>query len=136
VRHPTPRSSMISHVEADDVPEGEDYGGDDLVVRWATDPNGRLYQISAALASSVEFPMFKPDDDDGPVVRVLLWRANRLLRRGQERGQRRRTGPPTWYLEAWRREALQLVVEEQCQSREAAERRIEEIVKRVAAGFI
>jgi hypothetical protein len=124
-------------VDADDVPEGEDFANDTLVVRWATDPAGRMCQIVAEIPGPIDFPMWTPDDEDGPLLRFMLWRANRRLQKGYERGQRRRTGPPTWYLSVWRREGTEsLLLEEELTDPQAARLRIDDLVRQVAAGTL
>ncbi len=125
-------------VDIDDVPEGDDFASDTQIVRWASDPAGRLHQISAEVPDPVEFPVFTPDADDGVVFRFMLRRANRRLEKGSKRGRQRRTGPPTWYLSVWRRSETgeTLAMEEQLSDSGEAHRRVDNLVKQVAAGAL
>ena len=131
----------VSHdrrVDIEEVPEGEDFASDTQIVRWASDPTGRSYQISAEIPGPAEFPMFTPDADDSLLARFMLRHADRLLEKGSKRGHRRRTGPPTWYLSVWRRSETgeSLVMEEQLSDSDEAHRRVDDLVERVAAGAL
>jgi hypothetical protein len=81
--------------------------------------------------------MFTPDKQDGLVARFVVRRANRLIEKGSDRGRRRRTGPPTWYLFVWRREdsGETLLLEELSDANEA-QRRVDVLAEQVAAGTL
>jgi hypothetical protein len=82
--------------------------------------------------------MFTPHADDGLVSRLLLWRANRRIRKGYERGERRHSGPPIWYLEVWRHDedGETMLVEDEMAGSDEARLRVHELVAQVAAGIV
>lgn len=125
-------------MDIDDLPEGEELSSDVQIVRWATDPTGRVNQISAEVPDPPDWPMFKPDADAGRLDRLLLWRANRWLRKGYERGERRHSGPPIWYLEVWRYDVdgETLLVDEEVTGAHQAQIRVDELVSQVSAGIV
>jgi hypothetical protein len=126
-------------VDTHEVPEGEDFTGDTQIVRWATDPAGRVCQISAEVPGPPDWPMFTADADDGLVSRLLLWRANRGIRKAYERGERRHSGPPIWYLEVWRHDGdgkTMIVDEEIAGGPHEARLRVHELATQVAAGIV
>jgi hypothetical protein len=123
-------------VDIEDIPEGEDFAGESLIVRWATDPAGRLCQVSAEIP---ELPssFFETEEGDGRVERALAWRANRLLRSRIRSAERHHSGPPIWYLEVWlSNQDGTLLAEEEAEGREQASRRVDELVDQVAAGTL
>lgn len=123
-----------------EVPEGVDVNSDTDIVRWATDPSGRVCLISAGVPGSPVWPLFTPNADDGLVSRILLARVNRLLRKGYERGERRQSGPPIWYLEVWRHDEdggeTMIVDEEVAGGPHEARLRVDEVTAQVAAGTV
>jgi hypothetical protein len=120
-----------------DVPEGEAFASDTQIVRWASDPAGRLCQITAEVPGSPEFPMFTPDASDGLVARLMVRRANRLIEKRSDPGQRRRTGPPTWYLAVWRREdSGETLLLDEVSDADEAQRRVDVLAEQVAAGTL
>lgn len=125
-------------MDIDDLPEGEDLTNDVQIVRWATDPAGRVNQISAEVPGPPDWPMLRPDAGDGRLARLMLWRANRLLRKGYERGERRHSGPPIWYLEVWRcdEDGETLLVEEEVVGADEARVRVDRLAAQVAAGVV
>jgi hypothetical protein len=125
-------------VDIDTLPQGEDFTSDTQIVRWATDPAGRVCQIGAEIPDPPDWPVFTPDADDGPVLRLFLWIANRVLRRGYERGERRQSGPSIWYLEVWRFDEADrtLLVEEELADPQETRLRVDELTEQVAGGVV
>jgi hypothetical protein len=123
-------------VDIEDIPEGEDVAGEALIVRWVTDPAGRLCQVSAEIP---ELPssFFESENGDGLVERALAWGANRLLQSRIRSAELHRSGPPIWYLEVClSNQDRTLLAEEEAEGRDQASRRVDELVDQVAAGTL
>ena len=125
-------------MDTDALPEGEDFTSDTQIVRWATDPAGRVCQISAEVPGPPDWPLVSPDADDGPMLRLVLRRANRMMRRAFERGEQRHVGPPVWYLEVWRFDEAgeTLLAEEELTDPQQTRLRVDELAEQVAAGTV
>jgi hypothetical protein len=123
-------------VDIEDIPEGEDFAGETLIVRWANDPAGRLCQVSAEIP---ELPssFFESEKGEGLVERALAWAGNRLLLSRIRSAERHHSGPPIWYLEVClSNRDRTLLAEEEAEGREQASRRVDELVAEVAAGTL
>lgn len=81
-----------------------------------------------------DFSVITAEPGDGLLDRFALWRINRLIESGFERGRARRSGPPIWYIEVWRVDSETLVLEEQFTNAAAARRRIDDLVDQAASG--
>jgi len=127
-----------TEVDIDALPEGEDFTSDSQIVRWATDPVGRVCQISAEVPGAPDWPMFTPDTDDGKILRLHLWGANQVIRKAYERGERRQSGPPVWYLEVWRfdESGETLLVEEELADPDETRLRVDELAQQLTAGIV
>jgi len=125
-------------MDIDALPEGEDFTSDRQIVRWATDPGGRVCQISAEVPGSPEWPMFTPDAAEGRMLRLILWRVNQTIRKAYERGERRQAGPPVWYLEVWRfdESGETLLLEEELADPDETRLRVDELAQQLAAGIV
>jgi len=125
-------------VDIDALAEGEDFTSDTQIVRWATDPEGQVCQISAEVPSPPDWPMFTPDVEDGKLSRFVLWLTNRVIRKGYERGERKQSGPPLWYLEVWRFDEAgeTLLVEEELADANKARLRVDELAHLVTTGTV
>ena len=123
-------------MDAEDLGVGEECDSDSQCLRWATDPDGRTFRVEVEVPGRFEGPMFEPDGDEGPLLRFMLWRANRLIRHGVERGERRHQGPPRCYLEVWRvsPDEEELAFEQTCLGMEEGRRRGAELVAEIRAG--
>ena len=133
---------MPHHEDVDihEVPEGVNVTSDTDIVRWATDPAGRVCLISAGVPDPLDWPLFTPDANDGLLSRLLLWRANRGVKKAYERGERLHSGSPTWYLEVWRHDddggETMIVDEEIAGGPHEARLRVQELSAQVAAGTV
>ena len=123
-------------MQCEDVPKGQAFDTDRLIVRWATDPAGRLCLISAA-QPELPSPMIEAKEGDGVTDRLLAWGFNRWLKKAIRRGERNHVGPPTWFLEVCLPgEYHTVLAEEDIAGRDEARRRVEELVETVTSGAL
>ena len=129
-------SGIISAMECADVPKGQEFDTDRLIVRWATDPEGRLCLISAE-DPELPSPMIEAKEGDGVGNRLLAWGFNRWLENAIGRGERNHVGPPIWFLEVCLPgEHHMVLAEEDVAGRDEARRRVDELVEMVASGAL
>lgn len=123
-------------MQCEDVPRGQDFDTDRLIVRWATDPAGRLCLISAEHPEPPSL-MLQAKAGDGPIDRLLGWGFNRWLENAIRRGERNHVGPPIWFLEVCLPgDHHTVLAEEDVAGRDEARRRVDELVEIVASGAL